>query len=298
MDLVSKKVFITSIDSFTGKHLKSHLQNLGFDIYGSSQLGNEHYKCDITNKDEIISVLKEVSPDYIINLSGIAFVGHGNNNDFYAVNTVGAINILDAVLELKQNPKKIILASSAVLYGAQSVDILDETLTPNPVNHYGMSKYAMELLAKNYFDKLNIIITRPFNYTGVGQSENFVIPKIVSHFKRKEKKIELGNINVYREYNDVAYICEAYAKLLTSNTKGEIVNLCSNKAIALQEVILAMNAIAGYEICVEINQAFVRANEIPKLSGSTDKLETIVGKMPHWHINDTLKRMYESQNTN
>ncbi len=65
------------------------------------------------------------------------------------------------------------MASSATIYGNQGLEVLDESLCPIPANHYGASKYAMECLVKNYFTKLNIIITRPFNYTGVGQAEHF-----------------------------------------------------------------------------------------------------------------------------
>jgi nucleoside-diphosphate-sugar epimerase len=292
--LASKKVFITSIDSFTGRHLSVYLKGIGYDVYGSSQLGGTYYKCDITSKADLLTILDELKPDYIINLAGIAFVAHGANDDFYSVNTIGAINILEALVELKQNPTKVILASSAVVYGAQSVNILDELLTPNPVNHYGMSKYAMELLAKSYFDKLNIIITRPFNYTGVGQSENFVIPKIVNHYRQKKPAIELGNIDVYREYNDVEYVCEVYEKLLQTNSCGEVVNICSGKTVALNAVLELMNDIAGYKIDVAINQAFVRKNEIKSLYGSTDKLLAMTKELNTHDLKSTLKKIYEA----
>jgi nucleoside-diphosphate-sugar epimerase len=200
MKLKRKKVLITGIDSFTGIHLCSYLVNCNYDLYGTSYFNQSDtiYKCDITQKDDIVTVLEKVNPDFIIHLSGISFAAHGKSEDFYKVNTIGTINILDALLQLNIKPIKVLLASSATIYGNQGLELLDESLCPKPANHYGASKYAMECLSKNYFDKLNIVITRPFNYTGVGQTENFLIPKIIKHFKENQNSIELCNLHVSR----------------------------------------------------------------------------------------------------
>lgn len=291
-----KKVLITGIDSFTGVHLSSYLKDLGYDVFGTSLFtsGDKKYKCDITNKDDIFNVLKLVQPNYIIHLSGISFTAHGNSEDFYKVNTIGTTNILDAFLELEQKPQKIILASSATVYGNQGLEVLDESLCPMPANHYGASKYAMECLSRSYFDKLNMIITRPFNYTGVGQAEHFLIPKIVGHFKEQKKVIELGNIDVSREFNDVSFVCEVYMKLMMCESKSEVVNIASNRGIKLLDVIEMMNKISGYEIEVRVNPDFVRKDEIKSLTGSSKKLFELVGKIGQDKFKDTLKEMFEA----
>jgi GDP-6-deoxy-D-talose 4-dehydrogenase len=291
-----KKVLITGIDSFTGIHLSSYLKNSGYDVYGTSlsKTDTKKYICDITKKDDILRVLNELKPDYLIHLSGISFAAHGNNEDFYKVNTIGTTNILDIFLELNLNPNKIILASSATVYGNQGLEVLDESLCPMPANHYGASKYAMECLAKGYFEKLPIIITRPFNYTGVGQAEHFLIPKIVKHFKEKKDVIELGNLHVEREFNDIFFVCEIYKKLLESQSKSEIVNICSNKGIKLLDIIKDMNEISKYKINVEVNPAFVRKDEIKSLTGSTNKLFKMIGKIEQSEVKDLLKRMLKA----
>ena len=288
-----KKVLITGIDSFTGVHLSSYLENSGYDVYGTSLSKNaeKKYKCDITNKEDILNVLKIVKPNLFIHLSGISFPAHGNNEDFYKINTIGTINILDTFIELGQKPEKIIIVSSATVYGNQGVEILDEFMCPKPANHYGVSKYAMECMAKNYFDKLNIIITRPFNYTGVGQAEHFLIPKIVKHFKEKKEVIELGNLNVSREFNDVTYVCEIYKRLLECESKSEVVNICSNIGIKLLDVIDMMNNLADYKIEVKVNPEFVRKDEIKSLTGSTDKLFKMIGNIEYFDIKQLLEKM-------
>ena len=290
-----EKVLITGIDSFTGKHLARYLEDSDFDIHGTSLFHKSHkkYLCDITKTEEIKIVLKDVKPDYIIHLSAIASPAYGNHEEFYKVNTIGAINILDSLLELNQNPSKVILVSSATVYGNQNLEILDESLCPNPSNHYALSKYAMESLAKTYFDKLNIMITRPFNYTGVGQTENFLIPKIVQHFKEKKSQIELGNLEVSREFNDISFVCEVYKRLLKSDATSQIVNIASNRGVKLLDIIKLMNEIASYEIKVVVNPAFVRKGEIKSLTGSTDKLFDLVGQIEQQTLRNTLLDMYE-----
>ena len=209
------------------------------------------------------------------------------------MNTIGTINILDAFIESNLKPQKIIIASSATVYGNQGVEILDESMCPKPANHYGASKYAMECMSKNYFDRLNIIITRPFNYTGIGQAEHFLIPKIVKHFREKKEVIELGNLNVSREFNDVNYVCEIYKELLECHAKSEIVNICSNIGIKLLDVIEMMNKLADYEISVKVNPKFVRKDEIKILTGSTTKLFSIINEINQKKINSLLKEMYD-----
>jgi len=297
LDLVSKRVLIIGIESFTGKHLSKFLVQNGFDVCGTS-LHNVSidtiYPCDISDKKSIKKIIEKIKPNYIINLAGISFVGNSNRELFYKINVLAVENILDSCLEIENyKPKKIILASSATIYGNQNSNVLDENMNPNPINHYGISKLAMEQLAKIYFDKLDIIITRPFNYTGVGQKEHFLIPKIVSHFKENQYEIELGNIDVYREFNDVEYVCDIYHKLLISDIKSEIVNVCSNRVIALKEVITMMNNIAGYKINIKINPKFVREHEIVSLSGSVNKLYSFIGEVKQVEFNKTLEKMYK-----
>lgn len=295
LGLASKRVLIFGIDGFTGNHLSAYLQDAGYEVYGTSysRANDKIFKVDITYKADIDSVLREVVPDFIIVLSGISFPAHGHNEDFYAINTIGAVNILDVLMHLNQNPKKIIMASSATVYGNQGLEVLDETLCPKPTNHYGASKYAMESLARNYFEKLNIIIARPFNYTGINQEDNFLIPKIVKHFKQKKQTIELGNIYVSREFNDVGYVCEIYKKLLESSISSEVVNISSNRGIKLLDVIDMMNEMAGYKIEVKINPDFVRKGEIKTLTGSCDKLFGLVGEVKQKEFKETLRDMLE-----
>jgi nucleoside-diphosphate-sugar epimerase len=293
------KVLITGIDGFTGVHLEDYLLSKGYDVYGTvidSQPNTKHIACDIRSKPDVYNVLESVQPEFIIHLAAISFVGEENSSLIYDINVMGTQNILDAALALKVKPSKVILVSSATVYGNQGKEVLDESMCPAPVNHYGISKLAMEHVAATYFDKLDIIITRPFNYTGVGQAEHFLIPKIVTHYQDDKKTIELGNLHVAREFNSIAYVCDVYLALLKSQAHSTVVNLASNTTIKLLDVIETMNSIASYDIQVQVNPAFVRANEIPSLSGSTEKLFLLLPELKNYQHNfkTLLETMYNA----
>lgn len=297
LDSHSNKVLITGINGFTGVYLEQYLTDQGFDVYGTvidKAKQQNHIQCDITKKDQVDNVISSIMPDYVIHIAAISFVGESNTSLIYDVNVIGTENLLQSLVDHKVILQKVILASSAAVYGNQNKEILDESMCPAPVNHYGISKLAMEHMAANYFDTLDIIITRPFNYTGVGQEAHFLIPKIVSHFKEGGKEIELGNIHVSREFNPISSVIDIYHKLLLCNAKSTVVNLSSNMPIKLLDVISMMNEISGYEIKVKINPAFIRENEIKSLAGSNAKLTELIGNIELKEFGVTLKDMYEN----
>lgn len=293
----SKRLLITGITGFTGKSLAEYLSARGYDVYGlisSKSENKKYYQCDLRDATSIKGVIDKIRPEYIIHMAGISFPGEKNSLLIYDVNIIAACNLLDALIALKEVPQKVILASSAIVYGDQGCEVLDESMCPKPVNHYGCSKLVMEQMASNYKNKLPIIITRPFNYTGEGQEAHFLIPKIVSHYREGKKQIELGNLHVEREFNDIRDVCAIYAALMESDITGETVNLCTGRGIALLSVIEMMNEIAGYEIEVSVNPAFVRPNEIKRLVGSSTKLEALIGDIPLRPFRDTLETMYNA----
>lgn len=299
--LFKKRVFISGIKGFTGVYLEKHFINKGYEVFGSvlkKPENNNHFLCDILNQNQLFEILDRVKPNYIIHLAAISFVASEDKQNIYNVNVLGTLNLLDVINKLNYNPDKILIASSATVYGNIEGE-LNEKMCPKPVNHYGNSKLAMENMIKSYFSKQKIIVTRPFNYTGVGQKTHFLIPKIVSHYKEKKANIELGNIDIYREFNDVDFVVECYEKLLLSNLDSEVVNICSGSAISIKQILTIMNELSGYNINVGINPNFVRKNEIRVLKGSGFKLNSVIGNFAEtYSIQSILSKMYKSSNNN
>ena len=235
--------------------------------------------------------IKAVQPTHVIHLAGISHVTYADNLAYYQTNLLGSLDLLEALANLASPPQKIILASSANVYGNTEHSPILESQIPAPVNHYAMSKLAMELFACNFQSRLPIVTTRPFNYTGVGHGAHFVIPKIVDHFVRQASVIELGNVDVYREYNDVRDICAIYLKLLEHGQAGQTYNLASGRTYSLSEVIGTLEKMTGHAMAVKVNPQFVRSNEIKTLSGSAKHLEGAIGKLDWRSLQETLQWM-------
>jgi nucleoside-diphosphate-sugar epimerase len=295
MDSHSKKIFITGIGGFTGIYLSKYFGTLGYEVYGLTNRKEEEsssiFVCNLLEKEKLASIIKKIQPAIVIHLAAISFVGHTNSIEMYSVNVLGTQNLLDTIKnECSDSIQKIILASSATVYGNQAETELSEYLCPNPSNHYGISKLAMEQVAKMYFSNLPILITRPFNYTAPGQDINFVIPKITTAFKNKAPFVELGNTEVYREYNSIDFICDCYYKLALSEYSSEVVNLCSGKTHSLNEIIAICSELSNHQLEVKINPDFVRKNEIYTLSGNPKKLNSMIDLNTSYSIKETLKR--------
>lgn len=292
------KVLITGYRGFTGIYVAERLRARGMSVLGLVQgeaRSAEEVGGDLTRSDELAELVAAFAPNYVIHLAALSFVGHGDSREFYDVNLFGTLNLLEALARLPTLPKRVIVASSANVYGAPGLEVLDESVCPSPVNHYANSKLAMEHMLRPWFERMSLVIVRPFNYTGVGQDAKFLIPKIVSHFKRKAEVIELGNLDVARDFSDVRDVAEAYALLLESNVAdGATVNICSGRAYALREILEHVSELSGHRLEVRTNPAFVRTNEVPKLVGDNTRLFEMTGFRPNILLEDTLRWMLQA----
>ena len=279
-------MLVTGADGFTGVHFVKQAREAGYDVF--------EFNADLTNTLAVQNQVNAAAPDAVVHLAAISFVGHDKASAFYEVNVIGTLNLLDALLKLPKPPSRVLLASSANVYGNCEQSPILETQAPAPLNHYAMSKLAMEHLALTYADRLPLFVVRPFNYTGPGQVESFVVPKIVAHFKNRATTVELGNLTVEREYSDVRMVTDAYLKLLDKAVVGQIYNICSSKTYTLHQVIDALTGLTGHQIDVVVNPAFVRANELHRLCGDATKLTQTIGAGGSIALRDTLRWMLET----
>lgn len=293
---------ITGIAGFTGRYLAQDLLTRSYRVVGLDQMAGEPddgassetpggcalYHCDLLDRAGLVQVVQLIEPDVVAHLAAISFVAHDDVEAIYRINVVGTRNLLEALSSLEKKPSVVLLISSANIYGNSTISPIDESVPPNPANDYAVSKLAMEHMARLWMDRLPIVIVRPFNYTGVGQAPQFLLPKIVGHFQRGEKIIELGNIDVERDFSDVRFVSRAYCELLQRAPAGQIFNVCSGNVYSIKRILAMMARIAGYEIEVRVNPAFVRDNEVKRLEGNNRKLSDAIGGLPMIPLHDTL----------
>jgi nucleoside-diphosphate-sugar epimerase len=260
------KILLTGAAGFTGRFFMTAAEAVGHQVIA--------LQANLTDQSLVADEVALAEPDAVVHLAAISFVGHADDSAFYAVNVVGTTNLLAALAALPVRPSSVLLASSANVYG-NCASPITEKQAPAPVNHYAMSKLAMEHMAWSYQDRLPIVMTRPFNYTGPGQAPQFLIPKLVSYFARKAEKIELGNLNVELEFNDVRMVCKAYLALIEHGVPGQVYNVCSGQPFVLQHVIDTLEQLTGHSMAIKVNPAFVRVNEVHRLCGNPDKLKAL-----------------------
>jgi nucleoside-diphosphate-sugar epimerase len=293
-----KRALITGLRGFTGYYLARELEQAGYRVFGTVLPGEaggpDLFEVDLCDPQAVAAMVKAVRPDVVAHLAGIAFVGHGDASQIYQVNVAATRNLLAALAASGHPPSCVLLASSANIYGNAGVAVIDESVPAAPANDYAVSKLAMEYMARLWMDKLPIVLARPFNYTGPGQSESFLLPKIVAHFRRGAREIELGNLAIARDFSDVRVVASCYRRLLLAAPAGEAINVCSGQSHSLASVIEMMEAIAGYRIEVRVNPAFVRANDVLQLAGSNARLARAIGPVEQVPLAATLRWMYQA----
>lgn len=299
------RALITGVNGFTGRYMAARLAADGYRVWGTVRAGEADnvgplpgnatpLAADLLDREALAHAVETARPDVVVHLAAVANVADGDVARTYVVNVVGTRNLLDTLAHQRHVPRAVLVASSANVYGNVTPGIIDETVAPQPANDYAVSKLAMEYVAKRWNAQLPLVITRPFNYTGVGQSTDFLLPKIVEHYARGDRSISLGNTDVSRDFSDVRDVVDAYAKLIEVAPRGKIVNVCSGTGWTLGELLATLARIAGYAIEVKVDPRFVRANEVRHLVGSNAKLRTLVGESERTSIEETLRWMYEA----
>jgi nucleoside-diphosphate-sugar epimerase len=293
-----KRALITGLRGFTGHYVARELGDAGYRVFGTALRGEpagpDIIEVDLCDRAVVAAMVDQVQPDVVLHQAGIAVGAHADVDQMYRVNVVGTRNLLEALAGARHRPSAVLLASSANIYGNADVALIDEQVAPAPANDYAVSKLAMEYMARLWMERLPIIIARPFNYTGRGQTEQFLLPKIVAHFRRGERRIELGNLAIARDFSDVRVVAQAYRRLLAASPAGQAFNICSGRSHSIAEVIDTVSDIAGYRIEVAVAPAFVRAHDVLNLAGNNAKLTAAVGAIEPIPLAETLRWMYQA----
>ncbi|HOT47413.1 MAG TPA: GDP-mannose 4,6-dehydratase [Spirochaetota bacterium] len=289
-------IVITGINGFVGTILRRLLEEKGHPVSGidiRSSDSNVH-AVDITDQAAVMRTMDELQPDFIFHLAAISRVDYTNPSLLYSINVTGTLNILTATTHLAKKPG-FLLASSSQVYGI--VDDASQPITEQapirPVNHYGASKASAEHLVQVFHHEhgLPFAIVRPFNHIGRGQDPHFVIPKIVKSIREKNTSIQLGNLNVMRDFLDVRDVGDAYIRIMENFKDGGVFNIASGTAYRLSDMVGLIQEIARVKLDIHHSDSLIRKNEILKAIGDSSAFMKQYNWHPMYSIRDSLEWM-------
>lgn len=294
------RAFITGVSGFVGPYLAKHLAASGFEVFGIDRSGKGVNgcvveQCDVTDAAAVAKVVKKVSPSHVFHLAGQSSVAKSWENPKLTkeVNVGGAKNLFEAVAAAGISPR-ILLVSSAEVYGIPKRLPISESHPIAPVSPYGESKVEQEKIALAHVKGgMHIVISRSFNHTGPGQPPEFVCSNFAKQVAGIEKGsqppvIKVGDLKVRRDFSDVRDVVKAYLLLLEKGKPGEAYNVCSGNAFAIGDVIEKLARLSKAKFRVEQESSRVMDNAVPALHGDHSRLTAATGWKPAISFDQTL----------
>lgn len=304
-----KSVLIFGSGGFVGSYLAREFYSHGFIVYGTDiaplrspqDCFKEYVLMNMLEAEKVSMLIERTSPDYIINLAAVSSVGDSWKIPQKAVevNINGTLNILEAVRNIGIK-SKILLVGSSEEY-AVSDSPISEGYPLNASNPYGITKIAQENFAEIYRRSygLNIISTRTFNHTGIGQPEKFVLPSWVRQAAEIHKsggngKIFVGNLSVRRDFGDVRDMASAYRMILESDTRRTVFNVGSGVSRSLEEVLKYILSLVDGKAEAVVSREKFRPADNPVIWCDNSLLRSETGWEPKYTVFETLREMFGS----
>ena len=290
---MARKVFITGATGFVGHHLIDLIDSPECEICGTSfpekpekfrgfSDGN-FFHLDLKSEKEICELIKNIQPDQIFHLAAISNVRHSweRRRDTLETNLMGTFYLYEAMRKYASHARMLFI-SSADVYGRilSGENGLSEENALQVVSPYAFTKVSGELLSRFYaqIEDMDVVIARSFPHTGPGQRADFVCSDWAYQIAQIEKGlvepvINVGNLDVKRDYSDVRDVVRAYILLIEKGKKGEAYNVCSGKAIPIKEILHILTSYSTEDIEIQIDSKKMRKADIPFLLGNNQKIK-------------------------
>jgi len=277
------RALVTGADGFAGRHLARHLADCGDEVVEVDR------ECNVTIAGQVERVLREHQPDAIYHLAALSHVGDSWNNriEFVRVNVFGTRNVIECAYKAVPNAS-ILFVSSADVYGMVREEELPirETHEAMPANPYAQSKLQAELLAQSIAsaNTQRLVIVRPFNHIGPGQSDKFVVPALASRLfdaaQRGAAEIAVGNLSTRRDFSDVRDVVRAYRLLMERGRDGEIYNVASGRDASLTDIANELVPQIAPDVKLMPDEELLRPVDVPVMRGSYEKTYEATGWEP------------------
>lgn len=306
-DDAAPKALITGAGGFVGRHLAAALRERRPDwVLGLPEAPGGGGGLDVTDAQAVSQWIERERPDIVVHLAAVAAVTASVKDPRLAwrVNLDGTLNVVLA-LQAHAPEAHLLFVSSAEVYGRslKSETPVDETCLLQPVNPYAASKAAADILVRQAAAAgLSATVARPFNHTGPGQSDAFVVPNFARQIARIEAGlhppvIEVGSLDDERDFLDVADVVGAYCMLL-ENRRDPVVravfNVASGAALRIGDILERLLSAAKRPIEVRIDPNRLRPVAISRVVGDASQLRAL-GWRPTRSIDDTLQAVLDEQ---
>lgn len=284
------RAFLTGGTGFVGKWLAGHLLDMGDEV---AILPEE---IEITDMQSVVAHLREAEPEVIYHLAALTHVGRSwlAPEETFRVNAIGTLDLLEAVRALSVAPR-IVVISSAEVYGGGDGSALREDAPLRPVNPYAASKVAAEFLGVQSFlgRGLDVVRARPFNHVGPGQADTFVVSalarRIVEAERSRQHEIRVGNLKAARDFTDVRDVVRAYRLLAQYGAPGEVYNVCSGSATSIETILSELIGLAKASLSTVEDPGLFRPLDVPVLLGDCSALRALTGWQPKIPRTSTLR---------
>jgi GDP-6-deoxy-D-talose 4-dehydrogenase len=276
------RLLVIGSRGFTGQHLIAQLHDNPAVVVAEAA----DHGLDLRRPDTIARALDATEPQTVLNLGAISTVATDDVHGLYEINAFGQLNLLQCLAE-RGFTGRLVFASSASVYGGGAGGMIAEDQPLAPVNHYAFSKQLAENFCRLFVGRFDIVVVRPFNCIGLGQRESFVVPKIVRHFRDRAVAIELGNLEIERDFIDIRDAVRAYEVILTAARPASPVHIASGRTASIRDIILTLEELTDHRMELRVDPALVRSNDVHRQQADITRLQTL-GFTPRFSLRDTL----------
>jgi len=295
-------ILVTGAAGFAGRHLLDRLAGSA-PLIGWRRPGRDvpdvpgvtWQAVDLLDREVVVQSIARDRPSRIYHLGGSPHVGASWRTVLSQLktNVLGTHYLLDAV-RLAKNPCRVLVVSSAQIYRAGDEPI-GESATLEPATPYGMSKLAADELARHSAveDGIDVVLARPFNHAGPGQSAEFV----VSSFARQIALIEagqapaelvVGNLDTRRDLTDVRDVVHAYEELMARGSAARPYNICSGRAWRIGDLLDELLHATRASVRVRVDEARFRPHDATVIQGDASRIRSEIGWTPEIRIEQML----------
>ncbi|AUW33898.1 NAD-dependent epimerase/dehydratase family protein [Acidithiobacillus caldus] len=254
---------------------------------------------DLRDRAALTTAVAAMRPDAVLHLAAQSFVpaAFENPRETFDINFTGTLNLLEA-LQAAEFRGRMLFVGSGDAYGQVSEATLpvceDHPLRPR--NPYAMSKVAAEALCYQWSQTsgFEIVMVRPFNHIGPDQSPRFAIADFARQVMeirlgRRAPVLQVGDIDITRDFTDVRDVVRAYGLLLERGRNGEIYNVCSGREYCIRDLLRRLLTLAGVEATIEQDPARLRRAEQRRMVASFAALQRDTGWQPAIPMEQSLQ---------